>query len=95
MNKILLLLANIFFITGCTQQKTISNQSGQGKTNTPLSFPGAEGFGKYTQGGRGGKVFIVSNLNDDGEGSLRKAVTAKGRRIVVFCVSGTIHLLSN
>lgn len=57
-----------------------------------IAFPGAEGFGKYTTGGRGGKVIIVSNLKDDGAGSFRKAVTAKGKRIVVFSVAGTIHL---
>lgn len=60
----------------------------------PISFPGAEGFGKYTTGGRGGKVMIVSNLNDDGKGSFREAVTAKEARIIVFSVSGTIHLKS-
>jgi pectate lyase len=59
-----------------------------------IAFPGAEGFGKYTTGGRGGKVFIVSNLNDDGDGSFRKAVVAKEPRIVVFAISGTIHLAS-
>ena len=56
------------------------------------AFPGAEGFGKYSKGGRGGVVFFVSNLNDRGKGSLREAIEAEGPRIVIFEISGTIDL---
>lgn len=59
-----------------------------------LAFDGAKGFGRYSRGGRGGDVHVVRNLDDGGPGSLRAAVEAKGPRIIVFAVSGTIALRS-
>jgi hypothetical protein len=72
-------------------------QEGQAESNMTLAFPGAEGGGMYTSGGRGYDVYEVTTLEDYGEGdppikgTLRDAVS-QGNRTVVFRVSGTIHL---
>ncbi len=63
---------------------------------TAYAFPGAEGFGRNATGGRGGKVFFVTKLTDDGSpGTLRHAVNQIGKRYILFKVSGNIELQSN
>ncbi|QDV25220.1 pectate lyase family protein [Aureliella helgolandensis] len=67
----------------------LSNTAASQPPTVP-AFPGAEGYGAMTSGGRGGRVIEVTNLEAAGPGSLRAALEAQGPRIVVFKVSGTI-----
>lgn len=82
----------LFFIYSQTLSQNLSPTSFD--SHQVLSFPGADGFGKYAIGGRGGQVIKVTNLNDDGPGSFREAVRTRGPRIIIFEVSGNIRLKS-
>ena len=62
---------------------------------SPLAFPGAQGHGRYSEGGRTGRILYVDNLKDHGPGSLRACAENKGPRNCVFRVSGVIKLTSS
>ncbi|MEO6404537.1 MAG: pectate lyase [Ferruginibacter sp.] len=90
--KILTIISFVLLLSSVSCTAAKKSTANAAEDSLPIAFPGAEGFGKYTTGGRGGKVFIVSNLNERGPGSFREAAESKLKRIIVFAISGTIHL---
>jgi acetyl esterase/lipase len=94
MYKRLLIIAWPLLFIGIIYRAPGKKRERNESAELPIAFPGAEGYGRYASGGRGGKVFIVSNLHDDGPGSFRNALKGKDSKIIVFAISGTIHLES-
>lgn len=94
------LAISVAFAGGCqgkaaTPAATPAAQAVTAETKAPKAvpaFPGAEGFGAVSVGGRGGRVIEVTSLADEGPGTYRAALEAEGPRTVVFKVAGIVHL---
>jgi len=93
----------LLVLTACKAKDDVSPSSPSTPSSTSvIAFTGADGGGSYATGGRGGYVFVVTNLEDNDvgsseqliPGSLRYALAQQTKRIVVFTVSGVIHLKS-
>lgn len=95
MKRIIIGICGLLFAGILTvQAQSLKSYPVPDRTKVP-AFPGADGAGKYTTGGAGGKVYTVTSLADDGsEGTLRWAIKKKGPRTIVFAVSGIIELTS-
>ena len=85
---VFILISALCIVSGADARKRAKFPS---ETGLVRSFPGAEGWGAVSKGGRGGRVIKVTNLNSTGPGSFAAACAAAGPRIVVFEVSGVIR----
>lgn len=91
--KFIVLMSILLLLSGCLSSSSHIQELTYSTIDIP--FMGVTGFGKYSRGGRGGRTIYVTNHFDDGPGSLRLALKAKGARIIVFSIQDCIELKSN
>ena len=93
--RLISVIATLALVLGNSFSAGASSAYGANQAVTAIpAFPGAEGFGANSIGGRGGALLEVTNLNDAGTGSLRACVEASGARTCVFKTGGLIVLNS-
>ena len=96
--SIILFSSCLALLFSCKDNESIDSSTNSKdfyKTTGDPAFPKAQGFAKYAKGGRKGEVLFVTNLNNDGNGSLRKALEYTKPRTIIFNVGGVIELNNN